>query len=347
MDNFNSLGTTNKLLLCIVVPLVLYLLKILAFIFVPLFGALLVGLMFLPFLRQLSKKNVPRWLSMIIVSGIIFSLVFCLFILLRISIQEILSVDRSFWIKFEDNLNQVLIPVMDFMAIDQIPEQTNFDVFIHSETIVDAMQKHLGKFINYANSSITMLLMAIFFLLLLLAGSINVQKLMENAIFKKRIPSMRVFVVMEKSIVKFIVVKFIVSVATGFTFGLMCVLFDVKFPVFWGLLAFGMNFIQMLGSIVVTIALSIFAMGQLDPGTSLLLFSLSLISLQLLLGSVVEPIFMGKTFSINTVTILVMLLLWGYLWNVAGMILAVPITVIVKIILDHFIKTQRLAKLMS
>ncbi|MFW5852298.1 MAG: AI-2E family transporter, partial [Bacteroidota bacterium] len=74
---------------------------------------------------------------------------------------------------------------------------------------------------------------------------------------------------------------------------------------------------------------------------------LQLISLQLLLGSVVEPIFMGKTFSINTVTILVMLLLWGYLWNVAGMILAVPITVIVKIILDHFVKTQRLAKLMS
>ncbi|MFO7869598.1 MAG: AI-2E family transporter [Bacteroidales bacterium] len=347
MEKFESISTTNKLLLIIVVPLVLYLLKILSFIFIPLCAALLVGLMFLPFLRVMAKKNIPRWGAMVIVSVIIFLLFFVLFMVLRISIQEILSVERTFWLQFEQNLNQILVPVMDFMAIEQIPEQTNFSVFIHSETIVETVQKHLGKFMNYVNSSITMLLMTIFFLLLVLAGSVNVQKVLEDTIFKKRIPSMRVFVTLEKSIVKFIVVKFAISVLTGVSFGLTCWFFGVKFPVFWGLLAFGMNFIQMLGSIIVTIALTFFAMGQLDVSTTLLLFTFTLIALQLLWGSVLEPVFMGRTFSINTITILVMLLLWGYLWNVMGMILAVPITVVVKIILEHFPKTNILAKIMS
>ncbi len=56
---------------------------------------------------------------------------------------------------------------------------------------------------------------------------------------------------------------------------------------------------------------------------------------------------MGRTFSINTVTIIVMLFFWGYVWNIPGMILAVPLTVMVKTILEQFDKTKQVAQLMS
>ena len=56
---------------------------------------------------------------------------------------------------------------------------------------------------------------------------------------------------------------------------------------------------------------------------------------------------MGKSFSINVITILVMLMFWGFLWGVPGMILSIPITVLIKIILEQFPKTKVIANLMS
>ena len=77
------------------------------------------------------------------------------------------------------------------------------------------------------------------------------------------------------------------------------------------------------------------------------LFIVLAIAIQLLFGSILEPIFMGKTFSINTVTIIVMLFFWGYVWNIPGMILAVPLTVTMKTIMEQFDRTRAIAALMS
>jgi len=56
---------------------------------------------------------------------------------------------------------------------------------------------------------------------------------------------------------------------------------------------------------------------------------------------------MGKSFSINVITILVMLMFWGYLWGVPGLIMSIPITVFIKIILEQYSSTKVLAELMS
>jgi AI-2 transport protein TqsA len=121
----------------------------------------------------------------------------------------------------------------------------------------------------------------------------------------------------------------------------------VSFPIFWGLFAFLINFVQMVGSIVSVILLSLFAMVELDPSGTLLAFVLVIIGVQVLMGSILEPIFLGKTFSINVITVLVMLMLWGYIWGVPGLIMAIPITVFIKIVLEQFPRTRVIARLMS
>ncbi|CAN0451187.1 unnamed protein product, partial [Scytosiphon promiscuus] len=68
---------------------------------------------------------------------------------------------------------------------------------------------------------------------------------------------------------------------------------------------------------------------------------------QVLFGSILEPVFMGKSFSINIITVLVMLMLWGYIWGVPGLIMAIPITVFIKIILEQFPQTKIIASLIS
>jgi predicted PurR-regulated permease PerM len=72
-----------------------------------------------------------------------------------------------------------------------------------------------------------------------------------------------------------------------------------------------------------------------------------IIGIQVLFGGVVEPVFMGKSFSINIITILIMLMFWGYLWGVPGLIMSVPLTVFIKIILEQYPSTRMVATMMS
>jgi AI-2 transport protein TqsA len=123
--------------------------------------------------------------------------------------------------------------------------------------------------------------------------------------------------------------------------------FDVSFPIFWGLFAFAINFVQMVGSFISVILLSLFAFVELDTSATLLFFVAAISGVQVLFGAIIEPVMMGKSFSINIIAVLVMLMFWGFLWGIPGLIMAIPITVFVKIILDQFPGTRLLASLLS
>ncbi|NQZ79022.1 MAG: AI-2E family transporter, partial [Ekhidna sp.] len=107
------------------------------------------------------------------------------------------------------------------------------------------------------------------------------------------------------------------------------------------------NFLQMIGSVVTVVLLAIFAFIEIEAPSTLLLFVASITGVQALFGGVLEPIFMGKSFSINVITILVMLMLWGFIWGIPGLILSIPITVFLKIIFDQFPETKIISELIS
>jgi len=214
--------------------------------------------------------------------------------------------------------------------------------------LTSLLQKdNIGTTLGFLNKTLTMVLMTAFFVILWLAESINVHEVFNSTILKKRHTSIKTFRKVEKDLIKFIKVKVVISLLTGIFTGLACVMFDVSFPIFWGLFAFVINFVQMVGSFISVICLSIFAFVELDPTGTLLIFVLAITGVQVLFGAILEPIFMGKSFSINTIAVLVMLMFWGYLWGIPGLIMAIPITVFVKIILEQFPSTHGIAKLLS
>ena len=96
-----------------------------------------------------------------------------------------------------------------------------------------------------------------------------------------------------------------------------------------------------------TALLTIFAFVEINSLGSLVLFGLLLLTVQIFFGSVLEPIFMGQSFKINTIVVLVMLMLWGYLWGIPGLVLSIPITVTVKTLLEQFPTTEAIAKILS
>jgi AI-2 transport protein TqsA len=206
---------------------------------------------------------------------------------------------------------------------------------------------NIGFAIDFLRKFLTMLLMTVFFVVLWLSESINMHKVLNSTILKQKHTSVKTFMKIEKDLIKFIKVKVLVSLLTGLGTGLACVFFDVSFPIFWGLFAFVINFVQMVGSFISVILLSIFAFVELDTTSTLFFFILTITGVQVLFGAILEPIFMGKSFSINIITVLVMLMLWGYIWGILGLIMAIPITVFIKIILEQFQSTKVIASLLS
>ena len=313
--------TTNILLLIIAIPLVFYLLKVLSFIFIPLIFSLFIALLFLPIMRFLGRRKIPKWLSIIIVLLLVSAGLKIGIELIQLSSRQILGDNSSFIEKAEPKLESLKLYIQEDFGIELQSTKGMLAQFVQKENI--------GNTFSFIRKFLTMILMTAFFVVLWLAESINVHKLLNNTILKQRHTSVKTFMKIEKDLIKFIKVKFLVSALTGIFTGLMCVFFDVSFPIFWGLFAFAINFIQMVGSFISVIMLSIFAFAELDTTGTLLFFILSISSVQIVFGAILEPIFMGKSFSINIIAVLVMLMFWGFLWGIPGLIMAIPISVFV------------------
>ena len=344
IDNELHLKTIKNVLIILVIPFVLYLMKLLSFIFIPLVSALFLAILFSPLMRWFSKKRVPKIIALTAVVIIIFGFFKIVGELAQLSSKEMMNTDTELlFAKMEAKLVDVVTPIEEFFGIDtELGNKSIHEIFNDANLI-----SYFGDTLQFLQKFITQFLMMFFFLILLLAGSIDLQKLMKSTVTKKSTASIKTMLKIEKSIVKFIRVKFILSAFTGFGFGLACWGFDVSFPIFWGLFAFAINFVQMIGSIISTVVLSVFSLAEIDSTGSLALFCLIITGVQVLFGGILEPIMMGKTFSINTVTVLIMLMLWGYIWGVPGLIMSIPITVLVKAILEQNPNGKTIARLMS
>jgi len=339
----NNRKTTNILLLIIVIPVLFYLLKILSFIFIPLIFSMFITLLFLPMMRWLNKRKVPKALSIILVFLIISVGIKIGSELIQLTSKEIISSDAAFFENIGLKFSTLIRVNEGFFGIENTENSFSVKDYFQKEKIIENFSLTLA----FIGNTVSMILMTVFFVILWLAESINFQKVLNSTILKQKHTSVKAFMKMEKDLMTFIKVKFFVSLATGVGLGLSCFFFDVSFPIFWGLFAFLINYVQMIGSFISVILLSLFAFVELDVSSTLLFFMISITAVQVLFGSILEPVFMGKSFSINVITILVMLMFWGYLWGIPGLILSIPITVFIKIILEQYPSTRVIANLMS
>jgi len=145
----------------------------------------------------------------------------------------------------------------------------------------------------------------------------------------------------------YIKVKTIVSLMTGVSVGIICWSFGIQYSMVWGLLAFVLNYIPYIGSLIAIVPpLLIGAVTLNSAGLTFLLFVL-MEGVQLIMGNVIEPRMMGKSLSINVVTVLFGFVFWAFMWDIAGMLLAVPLTFLVKVTLEHISGADILVRLME
>lgn len=298
-----------------------------------------IALLFVPMLRRLNKKGLPKWLGVVAATALLILIGILIFLLMDLSSKEIMETKDEFLGKAELKIEETLALVDQYTSGNTVDSSEDLEKEVTMRVIEPT--------VNLLAGLVPQLLMTLFFVVLWFSESINFEKLLNNFLIKNRRSSIRVFRRIEKDIVLFLRVKFLISLGTGVCTGLLCYAFGVSFPIFWGFFAFAINFVQMIGSIIAVVCCSIFAYVEMDTSSMLLIFALSITGVQVLFGSILEPIYMGRSFSINVITVLVMLMFWGFVWGVPGMIMSIPITVFLKIVFEQFEKTEKIAKLMS
>ncbi len=140
--------------------------------------------------------------------------------------------------------------------------------------------------------------------------------------------------------------KTIISMITGVVIGVALWLIGVDYPVLWGVLAFILNFVPNIGSIIAAVPAVMLTIVQLGF-TPALLVAAVYVAVNIIIGSVIEPKYMGKGIGLSTLVVFVSLVFWGWVLGPVGMLLSVPLTITVKLALDSKPETQWLGHLLG
>lgn len=141
------------------------------------------------------------------------------------------------------------------------------------------------------------------------------------------------------SVNRYMAIKLGLSLLTGGLIFVWLIFLDVRYPVLWGLLAFLLNFVPTLGSILAAIPAVLLALVQLGLGDAALV-GLGYLVVNVVVGNALEPRIMGKGLNLSALVVFLSLVFWGWVLGPVGMLLSVPLTVMVKIALESFDDTR-------
>ncbi len=132
----------------------------------------------------------------------------------------------------------------------------------------------------------------------------------------------------------YLVIKTMIAITKGILLGLLAYLMGVDFAVLWGLVAAIFHYIPNIGSILAAIPACLVALIQLGLGPAVVL-AFGYLAVDMVLGNVIEPHIMGRELGLSTLVVFLSLVFWGWMLGPAGMLLSVPLTMIVKIMLEN------------
>ena len=138
-----------------------------------------------------------------------------------------------------------------------------------------------------------------------------------------------------REVQEYLGIKTAVSLATGLLIGVLAWLLQLDFPVLLGLIGFVMNYIPTVGSILAAVPAVVLSLLQFGTLGHLLAVSLAYGAINTVFGNIIEPNLMGRRLGLSTLVVILSLLFWAWLWGPVGALLAVPLTMVVKIMLEN------------
>jgi len=283
----------------------------------------------------LKKKGASESVAMIIVLLILWSVTSGLVVLLGSSLNNFLATIPTYQVKLEgvwESMQQFLV---EYGMMEE-----NFDA-LRQINPGEALTLAGNVFSGFSSMLSNSLLIVLVFVFMLMEVSSFKNKL--TIISPESLGSMDKVV---SSLKKYFGIKTLTSLVTGILVSVGLALLGVDFPILWGALAFLLNFIPNIGSIIAAVPAVLLAFLQLPIGYGIATIALFFL-INFVIGNIVEPRLMGKSLGLSTFVVFISLIIWGWILGPVGMLIATPLTITLKIIFDSREETKNIGILLG
>jgi len=212
------------------------------------------------------------------------------------------------------------------------------------DQILRTAQAGLQALSNFLSQSFVVLI----YLLFILAERTGLRQRTAQAFRPDQVRHLQEFADrVDASVTQYLVVKTLVSLLSGLVAWVVLVAFGVDYAVVWALITFLFSYIPYLGIVVATTLPVLLSLVQFEDLPYTLVILALLVLPQIAIAYLVEPRLAGKKLDLSPFVIILALAFWGSLWGIVGMILAVPLVVTIKTILDQIRVTRPLGRMLS
>lgn len=289
---------------------------------------------------RVGSFQMPRALAMVLAIGIILTSLTLLIQLITVNITSVVQKAPH----FQENLESRIYEGYALFGVER-EEAPNLREFLNEIDIRSYLQD-FGRTVRNIISRTGIIFVYLIFLLF----EQRTFRPKIKAMFPDRFQQREVFTIIDhirKDVRSYLGIKVLTSAATGLISYIILRFVGLEFASFWAVLIFLLNFIPTIGSIIATMFPSALALVQFDTIGPFVLVVVLLTSVQILIGSFIDPKLMGNKLNLSPMVILISLGLWGAVWGIPGMFLCVPFTVIIMIICAYFPSTRPIAIMLS
>ena len=314
------------ILACLVV--IVYGLQFAAPILLPSALALFLAVLSLPVMAWLVNHRIPSGFATLITVLVNVAVIGLLILLASPSVAELQDNLDQYAFDLQERWGQLMAWMENSTGVD-LSDYLTVGI-IDPGAVVDIARGTIGRIAQFLSTTFLVFLIMAFML-------------SEATVFPKKfryISGARAgdedrFTKIATEIQSYLGIKTVVSLATGLVLGIWAYALDLDFPVLLGMIAFLLNYIPTVGSIIAAIPailLSVITFGALFH---VILVAGGYIAVNIIVGNIIEPRWMGRSLGLSTLVVILSLLFWGWAWGPLGALLSVPLTVGVKILLEN------------
>ncbi len=307
-------------------------------ILVPFFLSVFIAIIFTPPLFWMQKKGIPSIVAIVFIITCLVAIFYLIARFVGTSVNDFtnaLPEYRQLLVSKSTGLQRWLAGFGVEISDDMLKK------YLNPGTAMQMAAKTLSS-LSGALTNAFLILLTVIFILLEAAGFPNKIR----AGFKTPEKSLREFSRFTESVNHYLVLKTIFSVITGLFIWGWLALISVDYALLWGLLAFLLNYVPNIGSIIAAVPAVLLALIQLGT-IHALLAATGFVIVNVVIGSIVEPRFMGHGLGLSALVVFLSLVFWGWVLGPVGMLLSVPLTMILKIAFESNEETRWLAVMLG
>ncbi len=302
------------------------------------FLALFISVLLAPPFFWLKERGFPTAIALIAVLLIGFGLTMALVILIGTSLDSLVKALPA----YEQSLNtQVgfLLSWLRGLGAD-IPENPFLKLFDLNQ-VMNLARGTVSGLAATLNNTLFITLMVVFILIEASGFPDKLRAISKNP--DKSIPNL--FRAIE-NVKRYMAIKSLISLGTGISISILLSFVGIDFPILWGLLAFLLNYVPNIGSLIAAVPAVLLALVQFGWGGAMITAGIYF-GVNFVFANILEPRMMGQGLGLSTLIVFLSLLFWGWVLGPVGMLLSVPLTMTAKIILDSNENTRKIAILLG